>query len=82
MVKILPSALKHGVELKELAYALAHAVIDEWAEGRNGGEVHVFVGPRHAGALKKDYIEVFADTAEDGEAVIFHAMTAQDPWRV
>lgn len=79
MVRILRSALKHGVEPEELAYAIAHAVIDEWAEDER---VRVFVGPRHAGALEQDYIEVFADTAANGEAVIFHAMTAQDPWRI
>ena len=36
----------------------------------------------YAIVLEQDYIEVFADTAANGEAVIFHAMTAQDPWRI
>lgn len=44
--------------------------------------VPVFFGPCHAGALEEDYIEVFADTAANGAALIFRAMMAQDPRRI
>ena len=81
MLKMTRSAGKHGVTYQEIAYAVLHYAGKQEVMDREGMDAVVFVGPRHLGALEKDYIEVIVKEADPGEFVAFHAMTVTDVWR-
>lgn len=76
MFEILPSACKHDIRKEEIGYAIRHHRDAVPFVDRAGDQAMAFTGPRHAGALERDYIEVYAKETRNGDFIVFHALTA------
>lgn len=78
MLKITKSSGKQGVSYEKITYAMLRYVVKEEIRDRDELDAVVFVGPRHPGALEKEYIEAVVKDTRRGKFVAFHAMTVSD----
>ena len=78
MLKITKSSGKQGVSYEKITYAILRYAVKEEIGDQDGLDAVVFVGPKHPGALEREYIEAVVKDTRRGKFVAFRAKTVSD----
>jgi len=73
------SAYKHGFELEEAIYVMAHPVGARLVETTRRGEVWAFVGYPYDGSDRR--VELLVERIPPRTIEVFHFMDLTDNWR-